>query len=370
MIRPYSIIFLFSLLTLACDNVADGGLHSAPDGKIRVELLLPGTYGGEVSPTAPHTQQTKADNLGPNWHNLPEGTEPVALEVGSTLWISYSKMSDDGTYGTPELRGYVVGTNTGGFNSLYSCDSYEQDGKLHLNPEELGAPLYLETGKYRFKMISPAYPIGTDMEMMVDNGMYFYSTDGRYKETCAVDFDITINDTGVQYITLNPIISQVARFTFEIKKGEGVYEIDPLAAGIEISGIQNTADTVMYNWCSEDIADTLQMKYGDKRAWVTIQGSEIEADENGTLTCDIGVLPTYAVENSIAILLNLAVNGVPTQYMALLNGMILEHGHSYNIKWEVEENDGNVSVMTWQNQSWSVDLIPVTADSFSERRKE
>ena len=376
------IILLLLLLAPACNRIGwDGGISADRDGKMRVELLLPGMYGGGISAplqqassasvTSPSPQTKTADNLGPDWHELPEGAYTVPLEVGSTLWIYYMQLQDDGTYGPPQMRGYVVGTNTGGFNSLYACTYTEdENGMLHLNSDELGAPLYLETGTYKFKMISPAHPITKDMKMMVDNGMYFYSTDGRYSETSAAAVDITINDTGVQYVTLNPIISQVARFTFEIKKGDGVYEVDPLAAGIEISGIQNTDAGVVFNWCSEDIADTLEMKYGDKRAWVTIPGDEIVSDESGTLTCDIGVLPTYAVQNSISMLLNLAVNGVPTQYMSLLNGLTLQHGHSYNIKWEVNENDSRVSVMTWQNQSWSADLVPVSAASLTTRRME
>ena len=345
----------------ACEEAAEETGRYPDDGRMRVELLLPGTYGMERPGLVP---MTKADNLGPDWHHLPEEAYTVPLEVGSTLWLYYTRLGEDGTYGPPVMSAYVVGTNTGGFNSLYAC-TYEkgEDGLMYINAGELGAPLYLETGTYRFKMISPAYPIGTDMSMMVDNGMYFYSSDGRYRETSAVAVDITINDTGVQYITLNPIISQVARFTFEINKGDGVYEIEPLAAGIEISGIQNTEAGVDFNWCSEDIADTLEMKHGDKRAWVTIPGSAMETDESGTLRGDVGVLPTYATETSISLLLNLAVNGVPTQYMTLLNGMTLLHGHSYDVKWEVNEDDGRVSVMTWQNQSWSADLVPVTAET-------
>ena len=200
----------------------------------------------------------------------------------------------------------------------------------------------------------------------VDNGMYLYSTDGRYKETCPLPMDITINETGVQYIRLNPIISQVARFTFEISKGEGVYELEPLEAGIEISGIQNTESGVVFNWCSEHISDTLEMKYGDKRAMVTIPGSQISTDAEDVIRADIGVLPTYALQNSIAILLNLAVNGVPTQYMTLLSGMKLMHGHSYNIKWSISVKDGQISVMTWQNQSWTADLTPVPSGQTGE----
>lgn len=362
---------LASAIALAGACGEKEALPEAPEGMVRVEILAPDTY-GKAAGAAP---ASKADDYVPGddvlgdgyWHQLPNA-DMVPLEEGETLWIYYSKLDEEtGEYGTPELQAYRVEMNAGGYNSLISCP-YEtgEDGLYHIRTDEIGAPLYLETGKYKFKMISPAYPINSSLEMNVDNGMYLYSTDGRYKETCPLPMDIVINETGVQYIRLNPIISQVARFTFEISKGEGVYELEPLEAGIEISGIQNTESGVAFNWCSEHISDTLKMKYGDKRAMVTIPGSQISTDAEDVIRADIGVLPTYALQNSIAILLNLAVNGVPTQYMTLLSGMKLMHGHSYNIKWSISVKDGQISVMTWQNQSWTADLTPVPSGQTGE----
>ena len=157
---------------------------------------------------------------------------------------------------------------------------------------------------------------------------------------------VVVNATGVQYIKLNPIISQTARFTFTIEKGEGVNRLEPLAAGIEISGLQNPVmhdEQLTYNWSSENIADTLVMRIGDKRSWVTLPGEELQTDEDGTITGDIGVLPTLTMSTPIAILINMAINGVPTQYMTLLNEQMLLHARSYNLKW--------------QNQSWVTDLV-------------
>ena len=305
---------------------------------------------------------TKAeDDLGPdNWHDMPDMNISL-LPVGSTLWLTYARQSEDG-YGKPELQGYVVGTNTGGFNTLYPCTStLGSDGKMHINSDEIGSPLYLEAGTYKFKMISPAYPIGQDLSMQVNNGMFFYSTDGRYKETSALPIEIDLENTtgGAQYIKLNPIISQVARFDFTISKGKGVHTLEPLEAGIEISGLQDPGeDGITYNWCSEHISDTLEMRYGDKRSWANIPGEELKTESDGSITGEIGVLPTFALDYSIIILINIAVNGVPTQYMTLLNSMILLHAHTYSIKWEISVEEGVISVVTWQNQSWSTDLKP------------
>ena len=352
------IIGILTGMLIACSTEEDTPV-SVPDGKVQVEFQLPGTYGISIS----DAQSRAVDNLGPNgWHDLPQPDQEELLPVGSTLWLSYAKLNDDGTtYGTPNLQGYVVGTTTGGYNTLYPCTTQEVNGKLEINAEEIGAPLYLEAGTYKFKMISPAYPVSTDLKMTIDNGMYLYSTDGRYKETYSQPIPIEVNTSGVQYVKLNPIISQVARFTFTIHKGTGVYTLEPLEAGIEISGLQNPFNhgeerQLQYNWSSENIADTLVMRMGDKRSWVTLPGSEIETDANGTLTGDIGVLPTLTMSTPVAVLINMAVNGVPTQYMTLVNETHLLHAHSYNFRWTVNVEDGQISVVTWQNQSWTTDI--------------
>ena len=350
--RIISIGILMGMLA-ACSTEEDAPV-SVPDGKVQVEFQLPGTYGISIS----DAQSRAVDNLGPDdWHDLPRPAQEELLPIGSTLWLSYAKRNDDGTYGTPNLQGYIVGTTTGGYNTLYPCTTQEVNGKLEINAEEIGAPLYLEGGTYKFKMISPAYPVSTDLKMNIDNGMYLYSTDGRYKETYSQPIPIKVNTSGVQYVKLNPIISQVARFTFTIRKGTGVYTLEPLEAGIEISGLQNTyLHDTEYNWSSENIADTLVMRMGDKRSWVTLPGSELETDAEGTITGDIGVLPTLTMSTPVAVLINMAVNGVPTQYMTLVNETHLLHAHSYNFRWTVNVEGGQISVVTWQNQSWTTDI--------------
>lgn len=353
------IIGILAGMLVACNTNEDAPV-SVPEGKVQIEFQLPGTYGISIS----DAQSRAVDNLGPDdWHALPQPDKeellPVGiLPVGSTLWLSYAKQNEDGaTYGTPNLQGYVVGTTTGGYNTLYPCTTQEVNGKLEINAEEIGAPLYLEAGTYKFKMISPAYPVSTDLKMTIDNGMYLYSTDGRYEETYSQPIPIEVNTSGVQYVKLNPIISQVARFTFTIRKGTGVYTLEPLEAGIEISGLQNTyLHDTEYNWSSENIADTLVMRIGDKRSWVTLPGSELETDAEGTITGDIGVLPTLTMSTPVAVLINMAVNGVPTQYMTLVNETHLLHARSYNFDWTVKVEDGQISVVTWQNQSWTTDI--------------
>ena len=186
------IIGILTGMLVACNTNEDAPV-SVPDGKVQVEFQLPGTYGISIS----DAQSRAVDNLGPNdWHDLPQSTQEELLPVGSTLWLSYAKRNDDGTYGTPNLQGYVVGTTTGGYNTLYPCTTQEVNGKLEINAEEIGAPLYLEAGTYKFKMISLAYPVSTYLKMTIDNGMYLYSTDVRNKETTSQPIPIENNTPG------------------------------------------------------------------------------------------------------------------------------------------------------------------------------
>lgn len=352
------IVITASCLLGACTSDEELPI-AVPEGKVQVEFQLPNTLGNAVNGL-----QTRADNLldaGKPWHTLP-AADASLLPVGSTLWLSYAKQEGK-EYGTPNLQGYVVGTSAGGYNTLYPCTTeIDSEGRLTIQPDEIGAPLYLETGTYKFKMISPAYPLNPDdMQMWVENGVYLYSTDGRYEETSAQPMEILINETGVQYIKLKPMISQVARFTFTIRKGTGVNTLEPLAAGIEISGLQNPYNhggegQLQYNWCSENIADTLVMRMGDKREWVTLPGEDLQTDADGTITGDIGVLPTLTMSTPVAVLINIAINGVPTQYMTLVNEMMLLHAHSYNLTWEISVEEGRINVVTWQNQSWVTDV--------------
>ena len=52
------------------------------------------------------------------------------------------------------------------------------------------------------------------------------------------------------------------------------------------------------------------------------------------------------------VLINMAVNGIPTQYVITLSQIKFVHGHSYNLDVKVGLN-GNINVMNWANQSWT-----------------
>lgn len=384
---------LIYILTALAIVVTSCSRFEEQDGNgegIKVEFRLPGMYdhiSGNVATKAtdmldPLRHINDSDPTGPGYARL------TNLPVGSTLWLTYSKIDEvSGTYSEPELKAYRIVEN-GGFHSMFACTFHEEtgsDGLIYkvIDDGTTGQPLILSDGTYRFKMISPALPITHDAEkgwrLPVDNGMYFMATDGRYHETVAkeivVDSQSLENDgKNVMYVRLNPIINQTARWTFRIFKGNNVESLEMMPAGIEVSGLQNPYDTAdgqkeAFYWASDDIADTLKMKMGDKLQWVKIPADEMwKAQETGldgkqaeALCGDVGFLPTNSLSTTVVILFNMLVNGIPTQYETTLNQKIYEHAHSYNIGVEVDQKNG-IRLFNWQNQAWvsDMELFPTT----------
>ena len=382
-----NLIYIFAascLILCSCSHREDIGGDSDQEG-VRIEFRLPGMY-DHINAGI----QTKADDrLEPLRHinctdpGGPEYAHLSTLQVGTTLWLTYSvKDEQTGEYSEPELKAYMV-IDTGGYHSMFPCtfhDETREDGCVYkvLNDDAAtDQPLILSDGTYRFKMISPALPITYDAEkgwrLPVDNGMYFYATDGRYHETIANDIVVdsdALGNTGdnVMYVKLNPIINQTARWRFRIFKGDNVQSLEMLSAGIEVSGLQDPFDTVdgereNFYWASDDIADTLKMKMGSKHQWVKIPSEDMwTAQETGpdgvpaeALCGDVGFLPTNSLSTTVVILFNMLVNGIPTQYETTVNQMIFSHAHSYNIGVEVDQKEG-IRLFNWQNQAWSSDL--------------
>ena len=341
------------------------------DGLVRVEVLVPQLYGHQ--PDRPITKAGETNELGDMKNRLPSMT-PGNLQEGSTLWLTYELQTkaDDPTtpdvneaeYTEPNLKAYVVKSSSGGYQALYACKHSEVDGKLVVNTDDVSVtatPLYLKHAhKYRFRMISPAMPINAQtLSMAVDNGDSFCSSDQRYPETSSIDTEITANANGVNYISLNPMIQQTARLRLKLIKGMNVSTLDMMGDGAEITGIQNpymhSEEGDSYSWSSLNKKDTLVMRMGDKRAWVTLPGDKFIKDEEGNLTGEVCILPTDARNNTVTILLNMAVNGVPTQYMTTLSGQVFEHAKSYNMNFTVSLR-ANVVVVNWQNVSWTENI--------------
>ena len=64
------------------------------------------------------------------------------------------------------------------------------------------------------------------------------------------------------------------------------------------------------------------------------------------------MLPTNAMSTVSYILINMAVNGIPTQYVLTMSRLKFFHGHTYDLKIQVDA-DGHINVMSWANQAWS-----------------
>lgn len=310
-------------------------------GWVKVQPSVPGYY--MSVPTSVQTRQVDDKTL----QNVPI----QLLEDGSTVRLLVYKKNEgttppEYTLQTEFSKTYAVRT-VGGTTLLYPCTVNEAGEPDTSSSGE--APLYLPIGVYAFRALSPAKGLGADGTLTIGNGEYLLSTDERYAQTSMQDHSIQKEAT-VQTVLLSPIINQTARLQFIIKEGTGVHSLELLPEGIEISGIQNPGGGLKFDLSA---GDTLVMKKGDSQSSVRITKSVQQ--EDGAFLVETGVLPTDARSHSICVLLNLKVNGNPTQFQMLLNDMLLLAGHSYNYKATVTINAG-VTVLTWQNRTWTEEV--------------
>lgn len=335
-------------------------------------MLAPSVYGAFDAPGTRAVDLSKTGNTSyANYYYNGFKGEPAktTLPIGSTVWLTYRKAKASVTNPDPanashweasNLQAYVV-QNSAGYNALYPIRSHSitEDNVTYLeinDPVVYTTPLFLEEGKYQFRMVTPADRIiKSNLKMVVDNGMYVYASDERYEQTQSKVIDIVPTQLGVQNIILNPIIAQTARFKVTIVPGENVTSLEPMAQGVEISGLQNPeleeGGKLKFDWSSMSITDTLKMKKGDKHARAYIKEFERDAS-TGALTGAVGILPTNAMSTMGVVLINMTVNGIPTQYVVSLYQMKFFHGHSYDLTVQVKV-DGSINVLNWANQAWS-----------------
>ncbi len=333
----------------------------------------------------------------------------IDLDEGQSLWLLFqeAEYNGDGSIKTykedvyyedgsikaykgdyvfkeAELRAYKVSRSAAGYTTFIPRKILEttadNGGSITLTQSDegtVGSPLYLDVGHtYRFLIMCPALDLTTDTSrskekynVEIKNGIYFASTDNRYEESRAIPETIedNVDVNGVHYVRLRPIVEQTARIKLTIESGDGVNSLGLMDSGVEISGLQNAYEgepgdpnKIYYLWSMTNVADSIQMKKGNKNTRVTINAEDFtreEKDGKVTLTGDVGILPTDIMSTTMYILVNLEVNGVPTQYVAALNSMKFFHGFSYNVKLTVTVNEG-VIVSTWYNESWTKDLTP------------
>lgn len=372
---------LILMLAAACASLLFAGCERtfAPGETEQTQIVFaPGVY-GMFSPLAGTKAVDLNDTADPNssdyYYNGFRGVPSLtSLPIGATVWLSYRKGTpvsgasdmedpDNFTWEEPDLQAYIV-RDASGYNALYPCKTQELVvGGVTYVELELDAdgnviystPLYLQDGYYQFRAVCPANRIRkSDLAMQVNNGMQVYANDERYEQTRSKIVQVHANGTGVQNIVLNPMINEMARIKVTIHPGENVSTMEMMSQGVEISGLQNPEmdeGSLAFNWSSMNLADTLKIQRGSKYSRASIRDFTTDASTNAFVG-ELCILPTDASSTVTVLLVNMAVNGVPTQYLLLLNQMKYFHGHSYNLDLEIGL-DGEIRVMNWANQSWT-----------------
>lgn len=334
----YILIAMSGMLTLSCQRISPDR-----DAAVMVPVLAGGVY--ESLPSGYDTKASLEDYLGvgnlPEQKPLPEGTTLyLMIEVPDTDNPGEWKQDKDNY----PLKSYVVG----GGQSLFPCVVDKKGNSI----EQSGSPLMLGEGRYRFHAVSPARQIrdttisGTEYKdvMPIVNGDYVIASDPNWEETAPTVAEVHItSDKNVESVTLNPLINQTAEMVFNISKGRNVTKLEVLPEGVELTGIQDDDSGVAFHW-SVGGAE-LPMKVGDKYHGVKVKDWD-ETPEG--LLGRVSVLPTDATTNAIFLLFNIAVNDVPTQYMATLNQQYYRSSHRYTYNFVVDVADG-VTVAAWDN---------------------
>lgn len=373
------IILCIALLGSSCGKEtvepAAPGYPPAPEGMRAVTFSLPGVVAGSPKETrAPATRAADDTTLA--------GLKTEPLKDGTTIWV----LAEDITEDVPEndrkavLHSYVVRDVAGG-QMLYPCTVDDSLGDTYT---ETHVPMFLTIGRtYRFRAVAPARRFATDEDggilpeygIYVPNKEYLMATDGRYVQTAPTECPIT-DDGGtapVQVVTMNPLIHQTAQLEFTIypdPDSPGIFALDVLPQGVEISGLQNEypipRTESAYNWSLLD-EDYLKAELGSDQARIRVRRdskykeSFIEQRDDGSLYIRCPVLPTDAFSSSVIVVFNISVNGNPSQYSMMLNQKMFRSAYTYHYKGRLSIEDG-VTVISWQYVYWGMD-VPIIPKS-------
>lgn len=278
-----------------------------------------------------------------NWSSTRATAHPglnkiTNLPEGSTLRLIAKKGKETTT------KDYVVRTADGGAQSLYPC-TLNDDGSI---AREDKIPLYLSAGKYTFSAVSPAHKYNG--KMTIDNGESVVATNNCWTQTKASEITIATNDKS-KIIPLNPLMQLTARMTFTLKGDEnsGVSALSVMQDGIEIDRIRQNAVTL------SNVGDSIAAVIADNYNRIYIKDSDIITQEDGSLKGEICLLPIDNRPTPMTVILNLMVNGVPTQFTFSIVNKVLYGGYSYDYKVTIKIKD-NITVANWQETSWSTSV--------------
>lgn len=301
-------------------------IETPNDGKVAIVPELAGMYA-----TSPgNWSSTRAANH-------PDLKEIINLPEGATLRLIAKK-----DY-TTTIKDYVVRTSGGGSQSLYPC-VVDDNGKI---TNEDKTPLYLSKGTYTFSAVSPAHKYKKGIGMTVNNGDTVVATNNHWTKTEATKIEITTNDKS-KVIPLNPLMPLTARMTFTLKgnKDSGVSSIAVMQDGIEIDRVRQKPVTL--NNVGDSIAAIITENYNR----VYIKENDITIQEDGSLRGEICLLPIDNRPTPMFVILNVMVNGVPTQFTFSIVNKVLYAGYSYDYVVNIKIKD-NITVANWQETSWS-----------------
>lgn len=327
MYKPLLLLGMAVALFSACVQEENDALPN--DGKITVTPELAGMYAA-----SPGNRSDTRASLHPDLDKI------VNLAEGTTLRLIAKTGS-----GTTTTKDYVIRTAEGGSQSLYPC-VVDNDGTI---TREDKTPLYLAPGSYTFSAISPAHKYQNG-RITIDNGESVIATNNQWTQTESTTITISSNDNS-KVIPLNPLMQLTSRMTFTLKgdAGSGVSSISVMQDGIEIDRIRENKVTL------DNVGDHIDATITDNYNRIYIKESDVKMQDDGSLKGEICLLPIDNRPTPMTVILNVMVNGVPTQFTFSIVNKKLEAGYSYDYLVTIKIKSG-ISVANWQETSWSATI--------------
>lgn len=337
--RLYTYLLLIAMMLVSCTDSfhEQDTAEEIPEGCVRVNFTLSGSYGGPLSDLSRSNPLDKYS--------------PVKIPDGTTLWIAVYKESPTEPQ---QVKSFVVKGNT-----LYPC-KVDDDGNV---TDENDVPLYLESGTYTFRAIGPARKLTKNKHLYIENGQYVIANDERtrfnngplVKGTAGVEAELDNNDDLVVEVQLNPLINQTAKLKFTIKAGDNVYKLGVQTTGVEIDGLQDNYSILNnpWNWTLGTDTDTLIAYRGNKNTKLTL--TEPVEITNKKVVYETSILPTDAYSTPLIILFSMRVNGVPSQFQMMLSRKLFLTGYSYHYMGTINLKDG-IAAMEWMNVGWETNV--------------
>lgn len=364
-IRRKAAALLLLPLFGACDKQELPASDPVPEGMVEVLPALPEQFSA-LPRKASEVRSQATRTYDPNATTNDKLDKTIPLPDGSTVWLIAKNEQDN----TLVKNSYVVRNSSSGEDALSYLVPCTVNARGEVTDEE-GAPLYLKEGtQHLFYAVSPARELDPDkfaegkVAFRVKNGAYFYANDGRYAKTSPQPITVeSTNPEAVQRIPLSPMINQTAELKFQIRKGQGVHDLDIQPSGIQLSGLQNDSpeagsiyggpDGLDWHMSQAEGDEPIKLQHGDKTGSNNYYDYTIDAE--GRVNIEVPVLPMRSLSKPVIVVFRLKVNGVPTSYEMMLNEKDFKAGYSYGYRGEVSITAG-VTVFTWQFVSWEHDV--------------